>query len=596
MLPLVVVPLVVCGVLIYLLLNWWALEGSRNFLDERQMELRQFVERPTQPALAQVLTALAANPQGEETRRLYLQFGNYIQAYFRSLQAANGTHLALRIFDVTDREMFRAPLPLPPNVYPLNKLAPVLARSRNLRPGQPPYQTDLAERMCSAYPIVGRPASESPGSGGEPAPGVFLGTAMLEYEYPLAAFRREGRLVTVTSTGITLVLVSLAAFLVMRAVRSLVDPVEALARASEAVAGGDLSARAPVVSDDEVGRLARTFNEMTERLAVTIQALEELNQQLEEKVEARTAELAQAEALKTELLANVSHELRTPLNSVLNLSKVLLAGMPGPLNQEQQTQLRIIERNATRLRDLIESILDLTAVRTGSVHLEPRPVDLLQLLREVATACQTMTANKNLQFQLELTEHLPPVLCDPDRTKQVVLHLVSNAVKFTHQGSVRVGCEHDPLGLGHFVRCYIKDTGIGIAKEQQERIFGEFVQADGSLTRAYGGAGVGLSLVRRLVTAMGGEVQVSSETGAGSTFSFTLPTVSAPSVPGAPATTSAEPAPGGAVQSPTTPTPGDTATFGRTEGGEAPANPAPSSGEEAPAESEEPYGQDHPAG
>jgi signal transduction histidine kinase len=570
MLPLVVVPLLACGVLIYLVLNWWALEGSRNFLDERQMELRQFVERPTQPAPAQVLRALAANPEGEEARRLYLQFQNYVQAYFRSLQAANGTYLALRIFDANEREMFRAPVPLPAEAHAAPELAPVLARSRNLRPGQPPFATEPAERMASAYPVMGRPASENAPTVGEQAPSEFLGTAVLEYRYPLAAFRRQARLVTIVSTGITVVLVALAAFLVTRAVRSLVDPVEALARASEAVSGGDLSARAPVVSDDEIGRLAATFNEMTERLAVTIQALEELNQQLEEKVEARTAELAQAEALKTELLANVGHELRTPLNSVLNLSKFLLAGMPGPLNQEQETQLRIIERNAGRLRDLIESILDLAAVRTGSVRIRPRPVDLPQLLREVSSPCQTMAANKNLAFQLELAEHLPPVLCDPDRTKQVILHLVSNAVKFTHEGSVKVGCETDPLGLGHFVRCYIKDTGIGIRKEQQQRIFGEFIQGDGSLTRAYSGAGVGLSLVKRLVTAMGGEVQVSSETGAGSTFSFTLPTVGAPA---AAAVGSVAPT-GGA-------NPGDT--------------PAPSA-KAAPGEAtEEPHGQDHPA-
>jgi len=531
MLPLVMAPLVACGVLIYLLLNWWAPEGYRNFLDERQMEVRQFVERPTQPALAQVLTALAANPDGAETRRLYAQFQNYVQAYFRSLQVVNDQHLALRVFDAEGREMFRAPVPLPAEAYSPDELAPVLRRSQKLRPGQPPLQTELAERMASAYSIVGRPVAENGTSAGEPAPGELLGTAVLEYRYPLAAFRRQAALVTAASIGITLVLVTLAAFLVTRVVRSLVDPVEALARASEAVASGDLSARAPVLSDDEIGRLAGTFNEMTERLAVTIQALEELNQQLEEKVEARTAELAQAEALKTELLANVGHELRTPLNSVLNLTKFLLAGMPGPLNQEQETQLRIIERNAGRLRDLIESILDLVAVRTGSVRIQPQPVDLPQLLREVATPCETMAANKNLQFQLELAEHLPPVLCDPNRTKQVILHLVSNAVKFTAQGSVKVGCETDPLGLGRFVRCYVKDTGIGIAKEQQERIFGEFVQADGSLTRAYGGAGVGLTLVKRLVTAMGGEVQVSSETGAGSTFSFTLPTVGAPGSP-----------------------------------------------------------------
>ncbi len=139
-----------------------------------------------------------------------------------------------------------------------------------------------------------------------------------------------------------------------------------------------------------------------------------------------------------------------------------------------------------------------------------------------------MAANQNLEFLLEAPGDVPVVLCDPDRTKQVILHLVSNAVKFTHQGYVKVGCEADPLALSDYVRCYVSDSGIGIPKDRQEKIFQEFVQADGSITRAYGGAGVGLTLVKRLVVAMGGEVQVSSEAGEGSTFSFTLPVFRAP--------------------------------------------------------------------
>lgn len=533
MVPLVVAPLVACGVLLYLVLKERALQRSLGFLDARQREVQQFVERPAEPGLAAVLKAVAAGLEDEESRLLYQRFQNYIEAYFRSLERAGQMlgggfedrddlrlhpYIALRVFDRMGREIFKAPRPLPEDAFPVEELAPMLWRVRLLRPGQPPLSTEPGERMASAYPVYGSATGEGKGFSGE-----FLGVAVLEYRYPLAAFRRQARLVTVFSLGVTGALVALAVFLLTRVVRSLVDPVEALARASEAVANGDLSARAPVISDDEIGRLARTFNEMTERLAVTIQALEELNQQLEEKVEARTAELAQAEALKNEFLSNVGHELRTPLNSIINLTKILLARMPGEINAEQETQLRIIERNASKLHDLIESILDLSAVRAGAVRLAPRRVDLGRLLREVEAPCRTMATNKNLEFVLEVPEGMPPVWCDPDRTKQVILQLVNNAVKFTHEGYVKVGCETDPLTLGDYVRCYVTDTGIGIPKERQESIFKEFVQGDGSVTRAYGGAGVGLSLVKRLVVAMGGEVQVSSEAGEGSTFSFTLP-------------------------------------------------------------------------
>lgn len=529
MLPLVVALLVACGVLVYLLFAGRALEESRGFLDERQREVRTFVERPGEPGLVEVLTALSRDPEAEEARRLYIRFQGYLQAYFRLLQADSERCVALRVFDRGTRELFRAPTPLPTEAFPVDELAPTLWRVRSVRPGRSPLMTSLGERMASAYPVYGRPpVGEEEAEEEDLAGGLFLGSAVLEYRYPLAAFRRQARIIQLLSAGITAAVVAVVVFLVTRVVRSLVEPVEALARASEAVAGGDLSARVPVMSNDEVGRLALTFNEMTERLAVTIQALEELNEQLEDKVEARTAELAQAEALKSEFLSNVGHELRTPLVSILNLTKILLARMPGDLNQEQETQLRIVERNATRLHELIESILHLAAVRTGSVRLAPRQVDLGRLLREVEAPCRTMAANKNLEFLLEAPGDVPAVLCDPDRTKQVILHLVSNAVKFTHQGYVKVGCEADPLALGDYVRCYVSDSGIGIPKDRQEEVFQEFVQADGSTTRAYGGVGVGLTLVKRLVVAMGGEVQVSSEAGEGSTFSFTLPVFRAP--------------------------------------------------------------------
>jgi len=527
--PLVVAPLVACGVLVYLLLSGAALEEDRGFLEDREREVRQFVEQPTEPTLAEMLEILRHRPESEEAQRCYVRAPRYVQAYFSSLQSSRpegqdgGRYLALRVFDHLNRELFKAPSSLPPGAFSVEELAPTLWRARLFRPGQPPLTTPRGERRASAYPVYGPAGAAEEGAPVDAGGREFLGVAVLEYRYPLATFRRQARLAVLLSVGMTVGLAAAVVFLITRVVHSLVDPVEALARASEAVANGDLSARAPVVSDDEIGSLARTFNEMTERLSVTIRALEELNEQLEDKVEARTSELAQAQALKNEFLSNVSHELRTPLNSILNLTKILLARKPGDINQEQETQLSIIERNAAKLHDLIESILDLAAVRTGSVRLALEEVDLGRLLQEIEAPCRTMAANKNLEFILEAPAVVPAVVCDSDRTKQAILHLVNNAVKFTNQGYVKVGCEVDPLALGDYVRCYVTDTGPGVAKDRQERIFQEFVQADGSITRAHGGAGVGLSLVKRLVVAMGGEVQVSSEAGEGSTFSFTLP-------------------------------------------------------------------------
>ena len=203
MVPLVVALLVACGVLVYLLFAERAMEESRGFLDERQREVRTFVERPGEPGLVQVLVALDTEPEAEETRRLYGRFQRYLQAYFRLLHATNDRCVALRVFDRSNRELLKAPTPLPTDAYPVDRLAPLLWRARLVRPGQSPLRTDLGERMASLYPVYGPFSVGAGGAEEEAGEEVFLGSAVLEYGYPMAAFRRQGRLIALLSVGIT---------------------------------------------------------------------------------------------------------------------------------------------------------------------------------------------------------------------------------------------------------------------------------------------------------------------------------------------------------------------------------------------------------
>jgi len=522
MVPLVVAPLLACGVLLYVYLRNGSMEASRAFINQREQEVRDFAERTSDSGLASVLKDVGLHPEDPQIHRRFTRFQSYLQAYFAGLSLRGDMEVALRVFDLQGRELFRTPIPPPAGLLEGEELGVVLDQAVLRRPGQGAISTRESALMGSACPLYARRAST--GTEAESGDGrTPVGVALLEYRYPEEEFRRQAQMVTLLSVGLTAGLTALAVFLVTHVVRSLINPVEILVQASRDVANGDLSVRAPVESEDEVGLLARTFNEMTERLSVTIQALEELNEQLEEKVEARTAELAQSEQLKNEFLSNVGHELRTPLNSILNLTKIMRSGRPGPLTEEQEKQLTIVERNAAKLHSLIESILDLAAVRAGSVRLAPTRVDMGRLLREIEAPCRTMAQNKDLEFYLEVDDNTPKVYCDPDRTKQAILQLVNNAAKFTEQGYIKVGCDADPLAMGDYVRCYVIDTGIGIPRDRQELIFKEFAQGDGSITRSYGGTGVGLTLVQKLIVAMGGEVTVSSEAGEGSTFSFTLP-------------------------------------------------------------------------
>jgi signal transduction histidine kinase len=252
--------------------------------------------------------------------------------------------------------------------------------------------------------------------------------------------------------------------------------------------------------------------------------------------------LQEVDRLKSNFLATVSHELRTPLTSVIGYSEMLLEGLAGPLNDEQREYVHTIMEKGDQLLQLISGILDVSRIEAGSLRIARDRVDIGTLMNMVVAAVQPLAQRKRLEIGTRTVPGAPDVLGDRDKLRQVILNLLGNAIKFTPDGGkievfAEVGSlvrenEHAKFAVGHAasagapdlgVRLRIRDSGIGIAKEKQLRIFEPFFQVDSSSTREYGGTGLGLTLVKSFVEAHGGHVWVDSELGRGSSFTVTLP-------------------------------------------------------------------------
>ena len=246
-------------------------------------------------------------------------------------------------------------------------------------------------------------------------------------------------------------------------------------------------------------------------------------------------ELVEASRLKSVFLANMSHELRTPLNSIIGYTEMLTQGMYGELNEKQSDRLSRVMRNGQQLLQLINDILDLSKIESNRLELNIGSVEIAPLIAECLTAFEPLASNRGLTLASELREeNLPTVLGDSGRILQVLMNLVSNAVKFTPEGTVTIRAR--PMGMmeastlpikieagGPWMLLEVADTGIGIAPEHQSVIFDEFRQVDDSTSRMYEGTGLGLAITRQLVHLMDGHIWVTSTPAAGSTFSFLLP-------------------------------------------------------------------------
>ncbi len=268
-----------------------------------------------------------------------------------------------------------------------------------------------------------------------------------------------------------------------------------------------VSNMAPVRVGGDIVALVGTSIDITERK----RAAHEL-EEAKERAEA-------ADRLKSAFLATMSHELRTPLNSILGFTGILLQGLAGPLNDEQRKQLAMVQTSARHLLDLINDVLDISKIEAGELQVAIQPFDLRDLVLEVSASARPLAEKRGLQLHTNVASDVGAVSSDRRRVGQILMNLLSNAIKFTSSGEVRVDCRLDDA----WAVISVTDTGIGITKEDLDRLFVPFQQIDSGLTRNYEGTGLGLSISKRLVTMLGGDIHVESEPGHGSTFTFRLP-------------------------------------------------------------------------
>ncbi|MDQ3698139.1 MAG: HAMP domain-containing histidine kinase [Gemmatimonadota bacterium] len=339
-------------------------------------------------------------------------------------------------------------------------------------------------------------------------------------ERPLSAVQERPRAFLRRMTLLALIIVLLgggAAWLVSRHVTV---PLARLNAAAEAVAGGDYSRRVDIRRGDELGRVADTFNMMAGRVE---RARADLESQIDAS-RALTAELEKANRAKADFLAVMSHELRTPLNAIGGYVDLIDLGLRGSVTEQQRQDLQRIRRNQQHLLGIITNILTYARADARHIQFEMGAVALDPLLEDTAVLIESQVRTKDVHFERVPCTSDVEAWADPDWLRQIILNLLSNAVRFTQSGGrVTVDCVEDGGGGGSDgVRITVADTGPGIPTDKLEEIFEPFVQLDRRLSRPTEGIGLGLAISRELARAMGGDVTVVSAPGRGSTFTVTL--------------------------------------------------------------------------
>jgi signal transduction histidine kinase/CheY-like chemotaxis protein len=368
-----------------------------------------------------------------------------------------------------------------------------------------------------------------------------------------AEFHKNSQVLQKRLVAISLIIIFLSFGVGYFFVRRLVNPIRELSRMALKVKGGDLTVRSEINRKDEVGELAKSFNAMVEQLRTNIETLEQRSEELEKTynelkemhaVVPQTLdqlfesakdyhELKKLDEMKSSFLSTVSHELRTPLTSVLGFAKIIKNKFENVLfpliktddHKVQKTikqvidNLHIIVSEGERLTTLINDVLDLAKMEAGKIEWKREPLAVTEIIDRATAATSSLFEQKNLEMKKMIGPELPEIVGDRDRLIQVVINLISNAVKFTDQGSITCSATR----INQEIVVCVSDTGMGIAKENQEKVFEKFKQIGDTMTDKPKGTGLGLPICKQIIEHHGGRIWVESEWGRGSNFLFSLP-------------------------------------------------------------------------
>jgi len=290
-------------------------------------------------------------------------------------------------------------------------------------------------------------------------------------------------------------------------------------------------------SNSELDRILRERDALEAELRERVAQVDNLNRELAEtnsgvialyaEIDDKSEQLREISELKSRFLSYMSHEFRTPLGSIRSLTRILLDQLDGPLSSEQRKQVEFIKGSAEELTEMVNDLLDLAKIEAGRISISPEWFDMVDLFAALRGMFKPILNNYAVALIFEEPIDVPRLYTDDKKLSQILRNFISNALKFTQKGEVRVSVTHLPV-YDH-VRFSVADTGIGIAKEHQSALFQDFVQVDSPIQKRLRGTGLGLALSKRLAELLGGEVSVDSELGKGSTFSVTIPVQFTPS-------------------------------------------------------------------
>jgi signal transduction histidine kinase len=371
---------------------------------------------------------------------------------------------------------------------------------------------------------------------------VHLGLSLHRMDAAMAGVKEHVGILILAIVGIGIVV---TIFLV----DIIVNPIGQLVSATQRIARGDLSHPVAINTNDEIGDLARSFNQMVKQLEDSREELEDYSRTLEKKVEERTAklrrnvrelsearkatlniledineakkelekanrELMAMDEMKSKFLGTASHELKTPLTAIKANVDFILSGREGPIPRNLRQYLSTVQRNTNRIQEIMEKMLDMARIKAGKIGLLVEKVNLLTAVKGYLREIKPI--EKRLDIKIKIPRGVY-VQADKDRLHDIYINLLSNAFKFTPKGGeVRITARRD----NDVVLAGVSDTGVGIPEDQCERVFDEFYQVD---RRRYGGTGLGLTIVKGIVEEHGGKIWVDSQVGKGSTFYFTVP-------------------------------------------------------------------------